>query len=104
MKNLLVLGILSVLSSCNSCASHVLSEECKGIVTEKYIDHNNHGLRTIVVVNPPEKKFITTIGYDTIALYTNVRVGDSIIKKKGEMLYIIKGVGKEILYDSKCWQ
>jgi hypothetical protein len=104
MKSFYIISILSILSGCNSCASYVLSEECKGVVTEKYIDHHNHGVRTIVVVNPPEKKFITTIGYDTTALYTNVRIGDSIIKVKGEMLYKIKRKGEEIIHDSKCWQ
>ena len=104
MKNLFVVCVLSTLPSCNSCASYILSEECKGIVTEKYIDRSNHGARTIVVISATKKNFVTTYGYDTTALYTNVRIGDSIIKNKGEMKYRIKSKDKEILFDSKCWQ
>ena len=51
----------------------------KGIVTNKYIDNDNHGYKTIEFVMNDSFEYYYTLGWDP-ELYSYIKIKDSILK------------------------
>lgn len=85
--------VLFVFNKCGSDKEYVEKEilplNYKAIVKSKYIDYNNHGCRTIEIINDGRIEFVSDRDWES--LYDLVWTGDSIVKKEGySNLFIIK--------------
>ena len=82
----------------------IINYSCSGVVTKKFIDHDNHSASTLLVQGKGGKFdacYITSYDSNAIYLYKKVVVGDSIIKKAGSKTYHIKSLGKDYFYKYK---
>jgi hypothetical protein len=67
--------------------------EYSGIVVKRFIDYPNHASPTIIFSNNNKKAV-------SLELFSNISVGDSVVKKQGELIVnIYKINGKLVVFD-----
>jgi hypothetical protein len=67
--------------------------EYSGIVIKRFIDYPNHASPTIIFSNNNKKAI-------SLELFSNISVGDSVVKKQGELIVnIYKINGKLVVFD-----
>ena len=93
---------LLVMGSCTYCATYVYPENFRGVVTRKYIVRNNRNAHVLVIMERAKRFSIETYVADTIPLYSEVLVGDSVIKRAGSNSYRVKNHEKDIVYSVDC--
>ena len=76
--------------------ANMLDKKYEGVILEKFIDYDNHAMRTIILNNGNR----TSVNSD---FYTKINIGDSISKKEGDsIIWLYKN--KDILtFDYKEW-
>lgn len=70
--------------------SEFLGKEINGVVSNKYIDYNNHASETISLISYGRKVKGTEVGRYSIETYDYVQPGDTIIKQIGSPYIEIK--------------
>lgn len=65
------------------------NEEYRGIISEKYIDTNNHYSKTVILKLSHKTKIIF-LDYESPMLFNYLRKGDSIIKEKERKHILLK--------------
>ena len=66
-------------------AKRVYDTELHGNVSEKYLDKYNHMSETIKIVSEADSKVSTILASEQSGVYQLLKVGDSIIKRSGEL-------------------
>jgi len=76
---------------CYQIKTYFSSISCNGMISEKYIDKQNHSDNTIIVVeNDIEKTFF--LDFEIGGMYDFLEIGDSIVKNKQQLsIRIIRG-------------
>ena len=70
-------------------------ENYSGIVIKKFINYDNHAIRTVILKNSQRVTF-----YDSF--YKKINIGDSLSKKKGDpIVWLYKKNGRILFFDYK---
>ncbi|WP_321515220.1 hypothetical protein [Marinifilum fragile] len=79
----------------------IRSTHLKGIIVDKYIDHNNHNYKIIKCRNFNNEEIVWFLNYDKSLFFEQVMIGDSIIKKQNsiKILIIRDDISKEYTLD-----
>ena len=89
-----------LLGSCSYCERYINPLEFKGIVTGKYI--GSYKNTPVIIVNSNGDDIKLGPGRDTLALYSHLQIGDSLIKKKGSYEFKVIRNGETKSYTMNC--
>jgi len=76
--------------------ANMLDKKYEGVILEKFIDYDNHAMRTIILNNGSR----ASINSD---FYTKINIGDSISKKEGDSIIWLYKNKDTLTFDYKEW-
>ena len=77
---------------------HLKSLTYEGVVLDKYLDENNHGLPTIRIQEGERTRQIVLV-YDISGFFEEVQAGDSVSKENGYSATIIRMGAPHVRYE-----
>lgn len=96
--------LLLLFSSCFNCRDYYTSfkeQELAVKIIKKYRDAENHSMQTIEYFDSKGKLIVDQVR-TTPGLFESVEIGDSLIKEKGSLAYLVKKKDTTLVFYPVC--